>query len=139
MRTAERAVRFVNWSACHALAFSELNADSPVADLAQRIALFVLARKFESVTRRDLARYVSAWEAEPDERIRGAAILHLFDAGWLTGPAGTRVTRGPGIADATAWHVNPIALERFADYGAAEVTRRRDVRARMLALGGAHA
>jgi hypothetical protein len=136
---AERAVRFVNWAACHALAFSEMNTPSPVADLARRVALFVLARQYASVARRDLAQYVTAWGAEPDERTRGAAILHLFDAGWITGPAGTRVTRGPGIADATAWHVNPLALERFADYGAAEVTRRRDVRARMLALGGANA
>lgn len=47
----------------------------------------------------------------------------------------TRVTRGPGLAAATAWRINPAAFERFADYGAAEVTRRREVRARMLALG----
>ena len=89
----------------------------------------MLARKQDRVSRRDLQQYVTAWGSAPDERYRGAAILHLFDAGWITGPAGVRITRGPGIADATAWHVNPLAFERFADYGAAEVTRRREVRA----------
>ena len=104
------------------------------------MALFALARKQDRVTRRDLAAIRRGMGRHAgDERTRGAAILHLFDAGWITGPAGARITRGPGIADATAWHVNPVAFERFADYGAAEVNRRREVRAQMLALGGANA
>jgi hypothetical protein len=129
----------VNWSACHALAFSEVNAESPVIELAKRVALFVLARKCSEITRRDIQRYVSAWEAAPDERVRGAAVTHLFDAGWIIGAAGKRNTSAsPRLADASAWHVNPLALDRFAGYGATEVARRRDVRARMLALGGAN-
>jgi hypothetical protein len=135
---AERAVRFVNWSACHALAFSEINTPSAVIDLAQRVALYVLAKREPTIARRDLSRYVSAWDGAPDERTRGAAVLHLFDAGWITGAAGSRITRGPGLADASAWHINPLALERFSDYGEREIARRRDVRARMLELGGAH-
>lgn len=136
-RTAERAVRFVNWSACHALAFSEINTPSAVLELAQRVALFALSRTEDVIARRDLSRYVSAWDAAQDERTRGAAILHLFDAGWITGTAGTRITRGPGLADATAWHLNPLARERFQGYGEREIARRREVRARLLALGGA--
>lgn len=134
--TAERAVRFVNWSACHALAFSEINTPSTVLDLAQRVALFALSRAEDTITRRELSRYVTAWDAAPDERTRAAAIVHLFDAGWIIGTAGSRITRGPGLADATAWQLNPLARERFADYGSREIARRREVRARLLALGG---
>lgn len=137
--TADQALRFVNWSACHALAFSELNADSAVLDLARRVALFALARNAEAITRRDLARYVSAWAGQDDERIRSGAILHLFDAGWIVGTIGERVMRGPRLADATGWAINPRALQRFADYGSNEIARRREVRARMLAMGGADA
>ena len=59
------------------------------------------------------------------------------------------VLKGDDVVDVSAVtkeipHTGPHNLisgliERFADYGAAEVTRRRDVRARLLTLGGAHA
>ena len=132
---AQCAVRFVNWSALHAVAFSELNVPSEIADVAQRVALYIASKHLASVTRRELARYVSAW-AGADERTRNGTILHLFDAGWILAPAGERVIRGPGLAEASGWIINPLALERFTDYGEREIARRREVRARMLDLGG---
>ena len=74
--------------------------------------------------------------AKATEPERGAAIDHLAGAGWLLETDGKRVRLGPRVREATAWRVNGLVYERFAEIAEQERNAAQDALARLNRLCG---
>lgn len=102
------------------LGFETLPEDGS-ASHARWIAEYVLARKSEQVTARELGR--------ANRKLRGKAVAIveamavLVDAGWATAIDG-----GRGRVDSTAWRINPLIHTRFASVAERERERRAEIR-----------
>jgi hypothetical protein len=134
----ERAEVFIRHAAGTArIAHEQVFAVSQPVAIARRLAARILTSGGYRITRREFMRtdaFGKATEAE-----RGAAIDHLGGAGWLLEADGKRVRLGPRFREATAWRVNALVHERFADIAKRERQAAQDALARMHRLFGAPA
>ncbi|MCC7325650.1 MAG: DUF3987 domain-containing protein [Burkholderiales bacterium] len=110
----EWAEKFMRHAAMTArIAHEQVFAVSQPVAIARRLAARILTSGGDRITRREFMRtdaYAKATEAE-----RGAAIDHLAGAGWLIEADTKRVRLGPRFREATAWRVNPLVHQRFAE------------------------
>ena len=88
-------------------------------DLAERI----LRQNATRIARRDLR--TAKWEAA-DEPTRRAAIDMLGADRWLLAEDSQRIRAGSRFAEATAWHVNPLALDGRFDAVRTESVQRAE-------------
>jgi hypothetical protein len=95
---------------------------------AEWIAGFILARKLERLTLRDLVQARRSFRAPEYRRTLLAALDAMVDCGWLV-PEDV-----PWPSEPTAWRVNPRVHERFRKAAEAERARRAQVRAELQSL-----
>jgi hypothetical protein len=110
----ERAETFMRHAAMTArIAHEQVFAISQPVAIARRLAARILTSGGDRITRREFMRtdaFAKATEAE-----RGAALDHLAGAGWLLDVDTQRVRLGSRFREATAWRVNPLVHQRFAE------------------------
>jgi hypothetical protein len=90
---------------------------------ARWIAGFILARRQERVTTRDIVQAYHPLRAPERRRELLEVMEGLVSMGWFRPDERADSTRPPA-----AWHVNPAVLTRFAERGEAERLRRKQLR-----------
>jgi len=131
----ERAEIFIRHATATArIAHQQVFAIGQPVQIARRLAARILTKGSIRIARRDFAK-VDAF-AKATEPERGAAIDHLAGAGWLTEVDGKRIRLGPRFREATAWRVNELVHERFADIAERERTAARNAIDRLAKLCG---
>jgi len=125
--TMQQALAFMHFALNHQQRFYErMSSAAPAVALGREVALVLLAKKLFPLRRRDLQRYCRHW-LDADDGLRREAIHWLQDCGWLTADISQREQRrGYAFGDGTAWEVNPLVAERFADLGTRESARRAE-------------
>jgi hypothetical protein len=135
MGRAERFMRHATMTA--RIAHEQVFALSQPVAIARRLAARILTSGTHRITRREFMRTDAFAKATEPER--GAAIDHLAGAGWLLEADGKRVRLGPRFREATAWRVNGLVYERFAEIAERERNAAQDALARLNRLCEANA
>ena len=132
---AKRAELFMQHATMNArVAHGQIFSLSTPVTVARRVASRILTHGGVRITRRELSRVDAFGKAT--EADRSAAIEHLGAAGWLLEADTKRLRLGPRFRDATAWLVNPLVYERFADIAERERQAGAAALARLNKLSG---
>jgi hypothetical protein len=132
LETAQRAARYLTefvYSHVRALYSIVLGNSRKLEQHAVRIAGFILARRREHLTARDIERAYKSIKKADAQNDLGATMGHLAELEWV------RPTKDRG-GEATAWDINPTVHDgRFEEIAAAERARRDEVQEKIKHAG----
>lgn len=118
------AMRFMRKVFRHSLAiYSDLLGNDSAVELARAVGRFILAGRFQQITRRDLTQNCKAFRKADSDHLRAEAMQFLVDMAWVRELDG-QYTK----SHATHWAINPAALVAFDAYGQEHKERSRRVR-----------
>lgn len=127
-KTAAMAAAFLTDIAIpNMLAADEIMFGGSGEEDAEWLAGFILGRRVESLTLRDLVQFRKVYRAPERRRALMAALDLMAVFGWLAPEEG----RSP-FSEPTAWQVNPRVHERFREIAEIERERRRRLHAELV-------